>query len=428
MKLLIYGLNFSPELTGIGKYTGEMAAWLTGRGHEVRVITAPPYYPEWKISSGYSAARYVVEQCEAISVWRAPLWVPFRPGGAKRMLHLASFSLFSLPLLFRQLFWRPPVGWVVAPALFCAPGAWLTARLCGARCWLHIQDFEVDAAFELGLLKGAVLRRFALGLERWLLRRFDRVSSISKRMVDHLFTKGVEPRRVVSFPNWADIDLIRPATRSVGAERPAGVPANRYRNELQIPPDALVALYSGNMGKKQGLESLAQAAMMTRERADLVWVFCGEGAGRGDLESACEGLPNVHMMQLQPLERLNELLNLADIHLLPQRADAADLVMPSKLGGMLASGRPVVATSHEGTELERVVAGCGVVVAPDNPDAFCAAVLAMAADPERRSKLGQAGRTYAETYLAREAILGDFEAELMRLVSNGRSVVEGSTT
>ena len=328
--------------------------------------------------------------------------MPFRPGGAKRLVHLGSFALSSLPILFRQMLWGPQVIWVVAPAFFCAPGAWLTARLCGARCWLHIQDFEVDAAFELGLLKGAALRKCALGLERWLLRRFDRVSSISKRMVGHLFTKGVEPRRVVSFPNWADIDLIRPATIRVGADGTAGVSGNHYRAELQIPPGAVVALYSGNMGKKQGLELLAQAAMMTRERADLRWVFCGEGAGRGDLESVCDGLPNVRMMPLQPLENLNELLNLADIHLLPQRAD-------------------------EGTELERVVAGCGVVVAPDSPAAFCAAVLTLAADPELRSKLGQAGRIYAETYIAREAILGDFEAELMRLVSNGASVVESST-
>lgn len=428
MKILLYGLNFAPELTGIGKYTGEMAAWLAARGHEVRVVTAPPYYPDWRVAAGYSATRYSVEHWAGTDVWRTPLWVPFRPGGLKRLLHLASFALSSMPVLFRQILWGPQVIWVVAPAFFCAPGAWLTARLCGARCWLHIQDFEVDAAFELGLLKGAALRRFALGLERWLLRRFDRVSSISKRMVDHLFTKGVEHRRVVLFPNWADIDLIRPAPRRVGADGTARVPGNSYRSELQIPSGALVALYSGNMGKKQGLEILARAAITTRGRVDLVWVFCGEGAGRGDLESACEGLPNVRMMPLQSIERLNELLNLADIHLLPQRADAADLVMPSKLGGILASGRPVVATSREGTELECVVAGCGVVVAPDNPDAFCAAVLTMAADPELRSKLGQAGRTYAETYLAREAILGGFEAELMRLVSNGRSVVESSTT
>ncbi len=170
------------------------------------------------------------------------------------------------------------------------------------------------------------------------------------------------------------------------------------------------------MGKKQGLEILAQAASLSRSRTDLVWVFCGEGAGRGDFEQLCTGLPNVRWMPLQPLERLGELLTMADIHLLPQRADAADLVMPSKLNGILASGRPVVATARAGTEVANVVAGCGVVVACDDAAAF---VLALADDAPRRAALGRAARTYAETNLGHAAVLGAFEVELGRLVGGG---------
>jgi colanic acid biosynthesis glycosyl transferase WcaI len=424
MKILLYGINYAPELTGIGKYTGEMAAWLAGRGHEVRVVTAPPYYPDWKVGAGYTAGRYVVEQREGVKIWRTPLWVPFRHGGVKRLLHLASFAVSSMPVLFRQLFWHPQLVWVVAPAFFCVPGAWLTARLCGARCWLHIQDFEVDAAFELGLMRGAKLRALALGLERWLLRRFDRVSSISLRMLDHLLSKGVARDRVVPFPNWVDLDAIRPAASRVGAGGTAMAPANRYRAELQIAPDAVVALYSGNMGKKQGLEILAKAAELTRSRVDLVWVFCGEGVGRGDFERACVGLPNVRLLPLQPVGRLSELLNLADIHLLPQRADVEDLVMPSKLSGMLASGRPVVATARAGTELEKVVAGCGVVVDAENPEAFGRAVIALADDAERRTVLGLAARAYAEAYMGRDAVLGAFETALLHLVTDDASVLD----
>jgi colanic acid biosynthesis glycosyl transferase WcaI len=423
MKILIYGLNFAPELTGIGKYTGEMVAWLAAQGHEVRVVTAPPYYPDWRVGGAFSATKYQSHtvrgnQGQAFTVWRCPLWVPFRPGGAKRLLHLASFALTSLPVLLRQVFWRPQVVWVVAPAFFCAPGAWLTARLCGARCWLHIQDFEVDAAFALGLLEGQRLRRVALGLERWLLRRFDRVSSISMRMLEHLHAKGVAAERVVPFPNWVDLAAIAPA--QVAAEQVSGevtqLQGGGFRSELGIAVDAVVALYSGNMGKKQGLEILAQAALLTRLRTDVVWVFCGDGAGRGELEAACAGLANVRLMPLQPLERLGDLLRMADIHLLPQRADAADLVMPSKLTGMLASGRPVVATARRGTELERVVAQCGVVVDAEDPEAFGFAVLAVADAVERRAEMGLAARAYAEAHLDRDAVLRAFESELLLLI------------
>jgi colanic acid biosynthesis glycosyl transferase WcaI len=412
VKILLYGLNFSPELTGIGKYTGEMAEWLAAQGHEVRVVTAPPYYPTWRVAEGYSGARYKVQDSRdkiqgnnsgGLVVYRCPLWVPARPSGLTRLLHLASFALASFPVMLRLAFWRPDVVLVVAPAFFCAPGAWLTARLCGAKAWLHIQDYEIDAAFDLGLLKGERLRRFVEAMERWLLRRFDVVSTISQRMVERAVAKGVAPERAVFFRNWVELDAIAPGAAA----------ASRYRAELAIPEDAIVALYSGNMGAKQGLEILSEAA---RRCPQVQFVFCGNGAGRADLEAQCCSLTNVRMLDLQPAERLGELLTCADIHLLPQRADAADLVMPSKLTGMLASGRPVVATAHAGTEVAKIVEGCGIVVPPEDAAAFAEAIAMLANDAGRRSALGGAGRRYAEEHLGRGTVLGKFEAELLRLV------------
>ena len=114
MKILFYGINYAPELTGIGKYTGEMAEWFAAQGHEVRVITAPPYYPAWKVSEGYSNS-YTTEKLNNVTVLRTPLWVPHQPSGLKRLIHLASFALSSLPVLFKQWFWKPDVVWVVEP-------------------------------------------------------------------------------------------------------------------------------------------------------------------------------------------------------------------------------------------------------------------------------------------------------------------------
>ena len=155
MKILLYGLNFAPERVGIGKYTGELASWLAARGHDVHVITAPPYFPGWRVSASYQN-RYCLQHLDGVIVRRCPLWIPRRPSGLTRLLHLASFALSSLAPLLAQLRRRPHVVFVVAPAFFCAPGALLLGRLCGRRTitWLHIQDFELDAAFELGLLSG----------------------------------------------------------------------------------------------------------------------------------------------------------------------------------------------------------------------------------------------------------------------------------
>ncbi|MGE8613235.1 MAG: glycosyltransferase WbuB [Achromobacter veterisilvae] len=406
MKILIYGINYAPELTGIGKYSAEMAEWLAARGHEVGVVTAPPYYPQWKVHPGYRAGRYAKETRRGVTVRRAPLWVPGKPGGLKRLVHLASFALSSLPSLWRAAAGRPDIVLVVEPALFCAPAAWLAARLCGARAWLHIQDYEVDAAFELGLLKGKGLRAAVRRAERWLMRRFDRVSTISNRMLDLALAKGVEPGRAVLLPNWIDVDAIAP--------REGG----DYRAELGIPDNAVVALYSGNMGGKQGLQTLADVARRLGREQRLWFVFCGQGPERAPLEAQCQGLPRVAFLDLQPAERLGELLNTADIHLLPQRAGAADLVMPSKLTGMLASGRPVVCGAAPGTELAAVVARCGLVTPPEDGAAMAEAVRKLSYNAQIRETLGAAARQYAQAHLHVDAVLAAAEREFAALVAS----------
>lgn len=410
MKILFYGINFAPELTGIGKYTGEMAQWFAEQGHEVRVITAPPYYPAWKVFEGYQNA-YITEQWNGVTVYRTPLWVPAQPSGVKRLVHLASFALSSLPTLFKQWTWKPDVVWTVEPALMCAPATVAFAKLNGAKSWLHVQDYEVNAAFDMGLIKAKWLRGFVEACERWLMRCFDRVSSISGQMLKLARVKGMDEQKVISFPNWVDISAIQPLKE-----------VSPYRKELNIGDDKIVALYSGNMGGKQGLEILAEVAQMVAEQQHqhIQFVFCGNGAGRADLEQACVGLNNVIFLDLQPFERLGELLGMADIHLLPQRADAADLVMPSKLTGMLASGKSVIATATAETELGYVItedAKCGLIVPPENGSAFADAIIQLSQDSESRQRYGKNGRQYAENKLSKDQILKTFEQDLKNLIS-----------
>lgn len=400
--ILIYSINYFPELTNGGKYSGELANWLARYGYEVRVVTAYPYYPQWKVGEGYSSRWFRREVVQNVRVLRCPLWVPQHPDGLKRILHLASFALFSFPALLFQIFSRPHVVFVIAPALFCAPAGWFLARLTGALAWLHIQDFEVDAAFELGILSGHRQRTWVCRLERILLRCFDCVSTISESMQQRLREKGVDADKIYLFPNWVDVGQISPLSG-----------ASAYRSTLGIAADTCVAFYSGNMGKKQGLEILAEVASRLRDRSDIIFIFCGDGAGRDELVQACMGLPNVCFLDLQPAERLNELLNLADIHLLPQRADAVDLVMPSKLTGMLASGRPVVATVHADTEVARILGEAGgYCTPPGDAGEFARAILSLVDQPLERKQLGQQARAYAERTLSHDSVLQRFVERL----------------
>ena len=397
-----------------------MAAWLSARGHDVRVVAAPPYYPAWRIWEEYRGKWYWTQREPGKPlVYRTPLYVPAKPTGVKRMLHLFSFMLGSLPVMIGQIFWRPDAVFTVEPTFFGAPVALGVALLSGAKSWLHVQDFEIDAAFDLGLLpaKGPV-HGLALWLEGVFTRAFSRVSSISGMMVNRTEQKGVPPVRAVMFPNWVDVDAVFPLNCGPLNEE------NEFRRVLELE-DKIIVLYSGNMGNKQGLELLAPLARAfapggAYEDARVHFLFCGDGAFRPTLEGLVGGLENVTLLGLQPMSELNELLNAADIHLLPQRAGAADLVMPSKLTGMLSSGKAVLATADAGTQVARVVAHplrpCGVVVPAEDAGALHAALARMVADEGLRTGLGRAGREYAVRCLGREEVLARFEQDLLELV------------
>jgi colanic acid biosynthesis glycosyl transferase WcaI len=416
MRILIAGINYSPELTGIGKYTGELAEWLVANGHEVKVITAPPYYPDWRVLPPYSSWEYFKEIIAGAQVWRCPLWVPQKPSGLKRLLHLFSFAISSAPIMLAQVFWKPDVVFVIEPPLFCAPIAWVTAKISGAQSWLHIQDFELDAAFDLGLLKGELTKKLALKAERGLLNKFNVVSTISRKMLDRLATKGIHPNKSILFPNWVDL-----APFQVDESGLKSKPKD-FRAQLKISQDTVVAMYSGNMGNKQGIEILGEAARICQQAESenikspnnpkIQFVFCGAGAAKDELVRACADLQNVKYLDLQPLEDLPALLRTADIHLLPQRVEVEDLVMPSKLTGMLASARAVVASSRTKTELANVVMECGLLVEPGDSPTFALAIQNLASNEEMRTKLGAAGKVYAEKHLDKEMILSTIEKKL----------------
>jgi colanic acid biosynthesis glycosyl transferase WcaI len=402
MKILIYSANFAPEPVGIGKYSGEMAAWLVAQGHQVRVVAAPPYYPAWQLDQTYAWPPYRREQWQEVDVWRCPLWVPKVPGGLVRVLHLLSFAISSLPIMLWQIFWRPNVVMVIAPALVCAPAGFVVARFSGAKACLHIQDFEVDVAFQMGLLKSPLLQAMVRASERSLMRCFDQVSSISGRMLDRLRQKGLAENKIRFFPNWVDISHIYPLT----------APSN-YRHELGISPQTKVVLFSGTLGGKQGLMVIPEAAKKLAHRQDVIFVVCGDGVIKPQLEAASICLSNIKFLPLQPFERLGQLLGLADIHLLPQSPEAADLVLPSKLSGMLASGRAVIAICLAGSEIANVVGQCGLVVTSQDGDALAKEIEKLVDDDKARLHFGKQARLYAEENLARDSVLGRLLEQLI---------------
>lgn len=384
MRLAIVGLNYAPEEIGIGAFTSGMARGLAARGIVVRAIVGKPYYPQWRVWDGYARPGWIARREDGVDVIRCPHYVPARPSGVRRIVHLASFSasalLPALRLALGRKDRRPQAVVCIAPALLSVPVAWLLARLARARLWIHVQDFEVEAAFATGLVAGSgPAARIARAVENRLLRLADRITTISPQMCAKLRDKGIAAERVSEVRNWANAP----------APDPAGGAAYRAQWGLGA---RRIALYSGNIANKQGIEIVVEAARLLSNRPDLHFVVCGEGPNRARLQALAEGLGNISFHDLQPAARMGELLGLASIHLLPQIAGAADLVLPSKLANMLFSGRPVVATAEPGTGLHAEVDGCGLATAPGDARAFAGAIARLLDDPALAERLGGAAR------------------------------------
>jgi colanic acid biosynthesis glycosyl transferase WcaI len=202
-------------------------------------------------------------------------------------------------------------------------------------------------------------------------------------MAEYLSNKGVASDRIAIVRNWVDLDHVKPME---------GV--NPYRRELGIADKDFVVLYSGNIGAKQGLDQLLSGIVRLKDRTDIQFIIAGEGPAKAELVALFGHLDNLRFLPFQPEERLSEFLGLADMHVLPQQSAAADFMLPSKLGGMLASGRRIVATAAVGTELAAFLEGAAVLVTPDDPAALAEAIGRGAEDthfgddnPSRRRQL-----------------------------------------
>lgn len=410
-KVLLIGGNFSPELTGIGKYNGEMINYVASLGYECTVVTTFPYYPQWKAQDPYArSSRWFKKEitipagkgAKPIEVLRCPHYIPSTPSGIKRIFSDFSFCFTAFLKIFQLLF-RSKFDFilVVAPPFQLGLLGLFYRSIKGGRLLYHIQDLQVDAARDLKLIKSSFVIGILLKVEKYIIKKADVVSSISVGMIKKI--KAKHPREVVFFPNWVDTNLFYPIERR-----------ERLKKEYDFDESDTIILYSGAIGEKQGLETILDSAEQLKDHTHLKFVICGSGPYKEKLKEQKEirGLHNVFFLPLQPFEKLNGFLNMADIHLVIQKANAADLVMPSKLTAILSVGGVAIITANEGSSLFDVIAAndMGVLVEPENSKAFVDALdRTLKTDNEI---INQNARLYAERYLSIDEIFRSFKVHM----------------
>jgi colanic acid biosynthesis glycosyl transferase WcaI len=414
MKIIIYGINYAPELTGIGKYTGEMASWLAKQGNEVTVVTAPPYYPEWAVHKSYRGKSWTKEYTDGVTVYRCPLYVPKNVTSLKRIIHEFSFVASIIPIWLLTFFQKKyDVVLCISPPFHLGLLPMLYAKLRGARFINHIQDLQVDAAKDLGMIKNESFLNLMFGIEKFIFDTGDFVSTISTGMQKKIRHKYIDEDKTFLFPNWVDENVIYPLPKE-----------QSLRSEFGLSHDDKVILYSGNLGEKQGLEIIIEVASHFISRRDVHFIISGSGGGKDKLIKLAEdhGLDNIKFYPLQPYEKLSALLAMADIHLVLQKKSASDLVMPSKLTGILAAAGCALVTALPGTSLYHVIHRhqMGILVEPESVSALTRGIenaLVMNLDTIRDN-----ARQYAEKYLSKNGILAEFENRLRRMVGKKAAI------
>ncbi len=414
MKILIYSYNYHPEPIGIAPLMTELAEGLVKRGHQVRVVTAMPNYPERKIYQDYRGKLYLTEYKNGVKIQRSYVWIRPQPNLLDRVMLDASFVFTSfIPALFG---WRPDVILTTSPSLpVCLPSA-LLGWLHRCPVILNLQDILPDAAVHVGLLKNKFLIRIFSILEKFAYRSADKISVIADGFVDNLVSKNVAPDKIVQIPNWVDVNFIRPMPKET----------NAFRAEHKLE-NKFVVLYSGNIALTQGLETVVKAAANLRHIPDIAFVIVGEAKGLQRLQQECNkcGADNVLLLPFQPRSRLPEMLAAADVGLVVQKKNVISFNMPSKIQVLLASGRAIVASVPDSGTAARAIrqSGGGAIVAPEDPSALANAVLDLYEHPEKVKTLGYNSRKYAVEQYAFEQALNNYES-LFESVKDNNSTIE----
>ncbi|MGA9060990.1 MAG: WcaI family glycosyltransferase [Terracidiphilus sp.] len=406
MKILILGINYWPEVTGIGAFTTYRAEYLASAGHDVEVCTAFPYYPEWRIPKEYAGKMALTEERNGVRIVRSYLYVPSPVTSWKRILHEGSFILSSSVRAMTRK--RPDVLLVVSPPLGLAVTAILLSRLWRIPFVFDVEDLQPDSASELGMLPAWAVK-LLYKLEKAAYRHARLVTTLTPGMRKKIVDKGIAEERVKLLEPRMDDSLMDLLPEEGSA----------FRRRYDLGEKFLVT-HSGNMGVKQGLDVILDAARLNCGDDSIRFLLVGDGADceRVQRRAAQMDLQNVRFLPLLDEADYRGLLEASGVCLVTQQKAVSEIAFPSKIVTYLAAGRPIVASVNPGSEVARITqeSGAGRVVEAENPEALLAAIRELRMGDPR--KLSENARVYASRRWSSLRVLGHLERNLMAVAGS----------
>jgi len=387
-RVLVVGINYAPEHTGIAPYTTQACEHFVKQGADVLVLSGVPHYPQWCVPDEYRWRRKVVEDHAGVQVRRLRHYVPSSQSAVRRGLYEATFGVHALAERLPQ---RPDVVVAVVPSLLGAHAAARIAKREGVPLVVWVQDLMGPAVAQSGIAGGGGrVSAATTRMEHALLKQADRVFVLNEAFHAYVADAGVPVERIQILPNWTHV-------RAPAADRAT------TRQRLGWRPDEVIALHSGNMGLKQGLDNVVAAAQLAQRTGSCVrFVLMGDGNQRAVLEELGHGVANLQFLPPADSADFPDVLAAADVLLVNERATAVDMSLPSKLTSYFAAGMPVIAAvpGLGGTAQEVRRSGAGRLVTPEDAAALLDGVLELAADDDLLQVLRLAASAHAHERLA----------------------------
>ncbi|MGA9529288.1 MAG: WcaI family glycosyltransferase [Terriglobales bacterium] len=400
MRILILGINYFPERTSVAPFTTGLSEHLASQGHTVRVVTAFPYYPEWRIWKEYRGRLTQLEIRHGVEIRRVRHFIPRRASSlVERLLHDFSFTIAAL--IAGLAAGECDIVYCSCPPPALALAACAIGGIRKVPYSIKLTDLASDAAIATGILREGALLAWARAIERFAYRHASAVVCLCEAFRERLLRDGLPPAQLAVIPDWGDTEAVRP-----------GPADGSFRRAYGISTEHFVVMHTGNMGKKQDLLNVVRAAECTRADSHLLWVIVGEGEERALIESASRALPNILLLPLQPSAGLCQMYADADLLLLNQKAAVKDAVIPSKLLTYMAAGKAVLCAANSESEASRLTgeAGCGRIVPPEAPASLAEAALSLRSNPALRQTMGANGRAYAIRNFEKARVLSLYDS------------------
>jgi len=407
MRILLLTLYFAPDVGANAVIVTELAEELTALGHQVTVVTAFPHYASNVIDRRYLGRLIQQDEHNGIRIIRTYLYTsPKKQRFLVRFLNYVSFNVLST---LAGVFAGPQdVILAPSPPLTIGLSAYFISRIKGIPYIYNVQDIYPDVVVKLGILKNPLAIAFSHRLERFVYKHALHITILSEGFRKNLISKGVPSKKLTIIPNFVDTEFIYPMPQDNGFRRRFGLEGK------------FIVLYAGNIGHSQDLESVLECATLLNAKDDIIFVIVGNGSRKPFLEERSRQLKisNVIFIPFQPWEAVPEIYAAADISLVTLRKGIAQDSVPSKVYTIMASGRPIIASVDEGSDVWQLVkqVRCGLCIEPESPKVLAEAISNLYGDSALRENMGKNGRMHVIQYYTPKAIGQQYHKLLTSLI------------